>query len=412
MPRKYLLIFALSFTLLMTQAGQALALEVTGLRLGPHPDKTRLVLELSAPTDFRSFILTDPTRLVIDMPSFRWHVGKIGKPAGARVSNIRQGALQPGISRIVIDLTQQALIQDAFLIPRKNGLPDRLVIDFAPASPENFAKKRNIVFGTLDTGIPQTATQAQITEVTANIPVPPPTPRKPVVSRQNRPLIVIDAGHGGEDPGALGGHGLKEKNITLAMARDLKKSLEETGRYRVSLTRDKDVFIRLSQRVKIARDRNADLFISLHADSINRSGVSGASIYTLSEKASDAETEKLATRENHADMIAGVDLSHEDEDVANILVDLAMRDTMNQSKFFAGNTVTRLKQNGVRVLDNPHRFAGFAVLKAPDIPSVLIELGYMSNDKESLRLSQPDYRNKIARALVDSIDLYFDTVSR
>lgn len=414
------------FSLLTLAAGPALALDVLALRVGPHPGKTRLVFELSSQTEFRSFMLANPVRLVVDMPDFNWRAGAITRPPGTGVKDIRQGPLQPGISRVVIDLERPVLIGSAFVLPRKDGQPDRLVIDFSPASNAAFVKSRSIVHGRLT--VPGSSTgpggnsmiaPAASSTVAGNIrpPEPGPAPKrteapKTAVPSSQRPLIVIDAGHGGDDPGALGHQGLKEKNITLAMARDLKKHLEDTGRYRVMLTRDKDVFIRLSQRVAIARAKKADLFISLHADSINRDGVRGASIYTLSEKASDKETEKLAARENLSDAIAGIDLSHEDQDVANILVDLAMRDTMNQSKFFANKTVAALKGGGVRLLENTHRYAGFAVLKAPDIPSVLIELGYMSNNQESILLSQPDYRARIARALVNSIDSYFETVSQ
>jgi N-acetylmuramoyl-L-alanine amidase len=403
--------------LLLTLGGQAeraLALDVTALRMGVHPDKTRLVIEMNAPTAFRTFMLADPVRLVVDLPGFDWRVGSIGKPKGTGIRDIRQGPLQPGISRIVIDLERPSLVRSAFLIPRGQGQPDRIVIDFSAAKSTDFVQGRGKIFGSLrvDEPVPlATMASAQSSAIAGNLtaPEPKPTPRSTIPTSQ-RPLIVLDPGHGGEDPGALGAHNLKEKNITLAMAKDLKKHLEDTGRYRVILTRDKDVFIRLSQRVAFARAKKADLFISLHADSINRSGVRGASIYTLSEKASDAETEKLAARENHADMIAGLDLSVEDEDVANILVDLAMRDTMNQSKFFANKTVSMLKSSGVRVLENPHRYAGFAVLKAPDIPSILLEMGYMSNNQESALLSSPEYRAKIATAVVSGIDEYFETV--
>ncbi len=405
----------------LVRADGAMALDILSVRMGPHPDKTRIVVEMDQAVAFRSFMLADPVRLVIDMPEFNWRTGTIARPAGTGITDIRQGNLQPGYSRIVIDLSRPALIRSAFTIPKQDGQPHRLVIDIAPADKEHFARNRTITHGTLN--IPEPGQIAQVSlrapvadiGIAGNIAKSPPAPvSKPQrgSAGQKKPLIVIDAGHGGNDPGALGANGLKEKNITLAMSYELKKALEASGRYRVQLTRDRDVFLRLSQRVAIARQKKADLFISLHADSINRSGVRGASIYTLSEKASDVESEKLAARENLSDAIAGLDLSHEDEDVANILVNLAMRDTMNQSKFFANKTITHLKNQGIRVLDNGHRYAGFAVLKAPDIPSVLIELGYMSNSQESALLSQPEYRGKIARALVGSIDGYFATLSQ
>ena len=402
------------FCMLALSGGSApaFALDITNFRLGAHPDKTRVVVEMDSPSpSFRAFILADPVRLVIDLPDFRWRVGSIAKPPGTGVTDIRQGPLQPGISRIVVDLEREALIQSAFFLPRGNGQPDRLVVDFKKAAPNAFQQNRSKTYGALrvDGSGPGLAAAPPPKPSPAAV-TPPVTAPKAILPVAQRPLIVLDPGHGGQDPGALGAGQLMEKNITLAMARDLKRHLEATGRYRVILTRDKDVFIRLSQRVAFARSKGADLFISLHADSINRPGVSGASIYTLSEKASDAETEKLAARENHADLIAGMDLNVEDKDVANILVDLAMRDTMNQSKFFANKTVTHLRARGVKTLENPHRFAGFAVLKAPDIPSVLIELGYMSNAKESAMLSRPEYRDQIARGLVLSIDDYFETI--
>lgn len=411
------LLLPLMMLCLLTLAGlsaPALALDITNIRMAAHPDKTRLVVEMDHSAAFRAFILPDPVRLVIDTPDFNWRVGAIAKPPGTGVRTIRQGPLQPGISRIVIDLEQEALIQSAFFMPRADGQPDRIVIDFKKTSAAAFQQGRGKSYGSLKIDDPDSSI---VRATTPDIAPPQPKPQsltapKAVLPMAQRPLIVLDPGHGGEDPGALGGNNLKEKNITLAMGRDLKRHLEATGRYRVILTRDKDVFIRLSQRVAFARDKGADLFISLHADSINRAGVRGASIYTLSEKASDAETEKLAARENHADLIAGIDLNVEDKDVANILVDLAMRDTMNQSKFFANKTVEQLKTRGIRMLENPHRFAGFAVLKAPDIPSVLIEMGYMSNAQESAMLSKPEYRGQIAGALVLGIDNYFETIRR
>lgn len=383
---------------------QAHALDVTALRLGTHPDKTRVVIELSEMSKFRTFMLADPVRLVIDLPAYNWKAGT--PPAAKGVNQIRQGALQPGLSRIVLDLSGPTSISSAFSILRNNGQPDRIVIDLQQTTLTRFLQSKSKTFGTLQTDNPSAQT----------IATKPPRDEAPpsstlYIPQAKKPLIVIDAGHGGNDPGALGPRGLREKNITLAMAKDLKKHLEATGRYRVILTRSTDVFIRLSERVAFARRNNADLFISLHADSINRSSVHGASIYTLSERASDAETEKLAARENQADAIAGINLDTQDKDVANILVDLAMRDTMNQSKFFANKIVSLFRSNSIKTLDTAHRFAGFAVLKAPDIPSVLIEMGYMSNDKEASMLSTPAYRNQIANALVAGIDGYFNTIN-
>lgn len=420
---------ALFFVMMLAFGGtvrDAQALSVDNIRLGTHPDKVRMVLDLSRASDYRIFTLADPHRIVIDLPGFEWKIGRINRPPESGISDIRQGALQPDISRIVIDLDRPASIRTAFMLPADQGLPDRLVIDYQLVSTAAYAGQEHKIFGRLDPGsAPTSAVPAVETTSAADAqnvaysaapamipppakPQPAPAPATPV----DKPLIVIDPGHGGIDPGAIGANGAFEKNVTLAMARELRSQLEATGRYRVALTRDTDVYLRLGQRVSIAREKNADLFISLHADSINQASVSGASIYTLSEKASDAQTARLADRENRADLIAGVDLTHEDEQVANILVDLAMRDTMNQSKFFANTIVTEMKGGGLRLLENPHRYAGFAVLRAPDIPSVLIELGFMSNRAEADKLASPDHRRRVARIIREGIDAYFAQVRR
>jgi len=233
---------------------------------------------------------------------------------------------------------------------------------------------------------------------------PEPQPRSP--RNQGKAVVVIDPGHGGVDPGALGVSGIYEKHITLAMARELKAQLERSGRYKVHLTRDRDVFIRLRERVAIARQYGADLFISLHADSVNNSQLTGLSVYTLSQNASDGEAQLLADKENKADLLAGIDLSHESTDVANILIDLAQRETMNRSAGFAGGVVDELGRE-TSLLGNTHRFAGFAVLKAPDVPSILIELGYLSNPNEERQLRQPDYRSKLAKGISRAVDRHF-----
>ncbi len=419
-------------------SGTAQALDIKNVRFGQHPDKTRLVIELSGQSDYRTFMIPadsgKPYRLVIDMPDFNWQAGAIPRPAKTSVLDVRSGTLKPGIKRIVVDLSQPAQVISSFLLPKASGKPDRLVIDFKNVSSAQFNQNERKIFGNLkedgaDLNLliaKQTAEdintgQSGIADNGIIIPAKKPrlpeaiqaadTPSKPTTPLR-KPLIVIDAGHGGADPGALGTDRLKEKNITLAAAKELKRQLEATGRYRVSLTRDTDIYLKLYRRVSIAREKGADLFISLHADSIDKPNVSGASIYTLSNKASDAQTAKLAARENQVDLIAGVDLSHEDKDVANILIDLAMRDTMNQSKFFANTVVAKLNAHGIRILEKPHRYAGFAVLKAPDIPSVLIEMGFMSNSKEARMLSTSEYQRKMAAALIKSIDAYFEKVRK
>lgn len=248
----------------------------------------------------------------------------------------------------------------------------------------------------------------------------PPPPPPPVVAvsapaakgggrakaHDGVPVIVIDPGHGGVDPGATSVSGAYEKHITLAMARELKAALEKNGRYRVHLTRDRDVFIRLRERVALARQHGADLFVSLHADAVQNPQIRGLSVYTLSQNASDSEAQALAEKENKADLIAGVDLSHESPDVAGILIDLAQRETMNRSAGFATELVDEVGQE-MDLLGNTHRFAGFAVLKAPDVPAVLVEMGYLSNEFEEKQLRQPQYRARLAKAMAKAVERYF-----
>ncbi|NFV79330.1 N-acetylmuramoyl-L-alanine amidase [Magnetospirillum aberrantis] len=255
---------------------------------------------------------------------------------------------------------------------------------------------------------PQPEPAPIVTKVSA--PLPAPQPMEPMAPREipadGKPVVVIDPGHGGVDPGAIGVSGIYEKYITLAVARELKAQLEKNGRYKVHLTRDRDIFIRLRDRIAIARQYNADLFISLHADTVSNAQMRGLSVYTLSQNASDSEAQALADKENKADLIAGIDLSHESADVANILIDLAQRETMNRSAGFAGGVVEEVGHD-VTLLGNTHRFAGFAVLKAPDVPSVLIEAGYLSNEVEERALRQPEYRVKLAKGIARAVDRFF-----
>jgi len=449
-----ILLFVLGLACLSDPAA---ALGVNEIRFGQHPGKTRVVIELSAATAFRTFVMGGPDRLVVDLPAYQWNVGDVALRGAPDVAAIRQGPLQPGFNRIVIDTKRPVAISSAFIIPANQGLPDRLVIDFAPgagAAGKIFGKLQINESGTNNTArdTVEAATSAAIASTVSpdnksaqtlgTLPLRKPAPPqkseyageqayetaivKPARKPENtgydapssrpapgkKPVIVIDAGHGGVDPGAIGTNGVFEKHVTLAMARELKTQLESTGNYEVHLTRDSDKFIRLYQRVDIARGKKADLFISLHADTIGKGTVRGASIYTLSEKASDAETAELAERENKVDLIAGADLSHADKEVASILVDLSMRDTMNQSKFFANTLVDKVRGDGLRLLERPHRYAGFAVLKAPDVPSILMELGYMSNNEEARLLNDPAHRQRLGTALRKGVDAYFDQVRR
>lgn len=383
---------------------QAYALDLEAVRFGLHEDKTRLVLDLDRTSDFRAFVLGDPYRMVIDLPAFEWRAGDVESPQSAGVLETRHGNLKPGISRIVFDMNRPISIQKAFTLPHNGDKPPRLVIDFANVSPGLFQQTHSSVFGRLNVEDVQSNVAFKGLAKPPSVPIPP--------KKAEKPLVIIDPGHGGIDPGALGSRGKHEKDVVLALAKELKKQLEDSGQYRVKLTRETDIFIKLSDRVKIAREHGGDLFISIHADSLENHHVSGASVYTLSEKASDKQTARLAARENKADLIAGVDLSVEDKDVANILVEIAMRETTNQSVYFANTLVDYFRSDHLKTLDTAHRFAGFAVLKAPDIPSVLVEAGFMSNKKEAELLNDADHRKKIAKALKKGVDRYFEQVRK
>ncbi|MEM6811581.1 MAG: N-acetylmuramoyl-L-alanine amidase [Pseudomonadota bacterium] len=424
--------FVSLLSLLFFLSGAAHALEITNVRFGEHPDKLRTVIELDQETDYKISTTKSQNngayRLFVDLPSFTWSAGEIRKPKHEKVQDIKTSNLGTDHQRIAFDFISPRVVKSAFILPQSGSKPVRLVIDTVKVSNFEFEQSSQKTSGNLK--IPVTDLSTIIAQTmnlnTSNIQtpsensglIPPKKPSQflgaaPIKSTPLRkPLIVIDAGHGGVDPGAIGANKMKEKTLTLSAARELKKQLESTGRYRVALTRNDDRYLKLYQRVAIARQKEADLFISIHADSINKPNVRGASIYTLSNKASDKQTAKLAARENQADLIAGVDLTHEDEEVANILIDLTMRDTMNQSKFFANTVVQNMASHNIRALPRPHRFAGFAVLKAPDIPSVLFEMGFMSNSREAKLLATRDYQQRIARSLTSSIDMYFEKVAK
>jgi N-acetylmuramoyl-L-alanine amidase len=235
------------------------------------------------------------------------------------------------------------------------------------------------------------------------------TPPKPA---PRRPIVVLDPGHGGVDPGAIGVSGTYEKELTLTVAREAARLLEGTRRYHIVLTRSDDEFVALRERVAFARSAGGELFLSIHADALPNAAVRGASVFTLSERASDQEAAAIAAHENKADLVAGVDLSRHAPEVSSILLDLARRQTNNLSIGLARRLVAELGKGDVALLDNSLRSAGFAVLKAPDIPSALVEMGCLSNSREERELRNPAYQKKLAGVLTRSVDAYFDTVVR
>lgn len=372
---------------------------VIAVRTGLHPDYTRLVLELSDSIDFNVFALDDPYRVVIDLPELSWAAAppRSGLPTGV-VTGMRFGLFREGNSRIVLDVNGPVLVQAARILPPKQSNGHRFVLDLKATDRQRFLAS-----------LPATPVKAPAQgRKRANRGVGVPLPKsKPGHRGDVRRVIVIDAGHGGVDPGTIGYRGTYEKTLVLKYAKELQRKLQARGRYRVVLTRQNDVFLRLRDRVRTAQNAAADLFLSIHADSIKDKAVRGGAVYTLSERASDKEAAALADKENRSDAIAGVNMRGHDDQVVSILIDLAQRETMNFSARFANTLVAELERQRIRVRRKPHRFAGFRVLKAPDVPSVLVELGYLSNPKEERWLSSKPARAVVTRAIADAIDRYF-----
>ncbi|WP_244641845.1 N-acetylmuramoyl-L-alanine amidase [Chelatococcus reniformis] len=351
----------------------------------------KLSFTLSQEVKAKAFLLERPDRVIIDLPEVNFQLPEgAGRRGAGIVGSFRYGLFAPGRSRIVIDLDEPALVVSAQSVSRPGELT-KLEVDLTRTDRARYRQAALKPMIDVGDGLPRAAAAPK--------PVAPADAQKP--------LIVIDPGHGGVDTGAVNAAGIVEKNIVFAFALKLKEHLEATGHYRVGLTRDKDVFITLPDRVRVAQDQKASLFISIHADILNRRpNVRGATVYTGSKFATDAESAQLADKENEADKIAGVDAPDEPEAVADILQDLTMRETRSFSGQFAKRLVTELG-TAVELNRNPHRSAGFRVLKAPDIPSVLIEIGYLSSSKDADLMNSDTWRDHTTKALTAAVDQYF-----
>ena len=361
---------------------------LTGARIDRQGDLTRLTLDLSEPVAFKVFTVSAPDRVVIDLPAVRWMLAERTVTIGhSGVARLRYGQFRPDTSRIVLDLDRPLTVRRTQMLPQDadGTAPHRLVLELAPASQPA-----------------EPATQARLAVPAGPVPLPQ---RKPGPKRE-RDLIAIDAGHGGRDPGAIATNGLQEKTLALVFAQELQAVLRESGRYRTVMTRDRDRKVSLHQRVEIAREAEADLFLSIHLDRLENREVGGVSVYTLSDEASDVETAELVARENRADIVADVDLTEGyDDDVAKVLISLVQQNTMNCSATLAA---TLLPELGLvaPLIGRPHRFGDFRVLKAPDIPSVLVELGFLSNDRDAERLTSESHRRELAGAILRALDTY------
>ncbi len=353
---------------------------VTAARVGGNEARTRFVTDLTLPAGYSVYVLPNPWRVIIDLKNVGFD---LPPGSGAKVRGLireyRYGQVENGRARIVLDTTGPVHIEKSFLVDAQAGQPSRIVVDIAP-----------------------TANSAAIEEVPASA-----SPEKPA-DNDGRKVVVIDPGHGGIDGGAVGIGRTKEKDVVLAFGLALRETLRSSGNYKVLMTRSSDKFLTLRDRVRLARDNKADLFIAIHADTVRGQSARGATIYTLSEKASDAEAEALAQKENRAGLIGGIDLGAESAEVTDILFDLVQRESKQHSMYFAKKAHAELRA----VTDftgKPLRSAGFVVLKAPDVPSVLIELGYLSSKADEQQLKSPVWRNKTAAAMARAVDKYFAT---
>lgn len=370
-------------------SGWAQAMQLTATRMWPSPEYTRITLEAAQPVAHTFFILPNPERLVIDLEGVEKGpaLDALTKQLSADdrfVGGIRAGINRPGVMRVVVDL-KQPVKPSVFQLQPTGQYGHRLVVDLYAA----------------EAGGNGTAPQA----VPASVP-----PSPPVVPQYNRLITVaIDAGHGGEDPGAIGAAGTYEKHITLSVARKLKEKLDAQENMRGVLIRDGDYFVPLANRVNKARAVKADLFISIHADAFIKPHARGSSVFALSENgATSVAARWLAKKENDADLIGGINIDVKDPFLKRTLIDLSQTATINDS-LKLGDAV--LRQIGtVNTLHKPHvEQAGFAVLKAPDIPSILIETAFISNPEEEKRLNDPGYQDKLVDAIVEGVKNYFAT---
>lgn len=365
-------------------------------RLAGDGKQTRFILDLDQTVTFRAGTLADPYRVVVDVPQLNFQLPAGTGTGRGLVKAFRYGLVMPGGSRIVFDLSGPAKIAKSYVLEAANGQPARLVIEleevdrtaFVPTlAPENRPELRPAIAD----APPATAAAAA-------------TPEAAQQKADGRPIVVIDPGHGGIDNGTQSS-GESEKNLVLAFSLALRERLEKTGKYRVVMTRDDDTFVPLNDRVKVARNLKAALFVSIHADALPRAegDAQGATIYTLSDKASDAEAQRLADAENRADAIAGFNLTEEPTDVADILIDLTQRETRTFSSRFARLLMGEMKST-VRMHKHPLKSAGFRVLKAPDVPSVLVEIGYVSNKGDLEHLVSEGWRSRAVGSMAQAID--------
>jgi len=370
------------------------------VRVAGDDKQTRFILDLDRKIDARAFVLGSPYRVVVDIPQVTFNLpagtGSVGR---GLIRAFRYGLVMPGGSRVVFDLTGPARIEKAYVLDAANGQPPRLIVELAAVERSAFKASHP--------GDERPPLRPAIVADASGTAVETTAAARPAKAVDPRPVVVIDPGHGGVDNGTQAPSGESEKSLVLDFAKALRDRIEKGGKFRVVMTRDDDTFIPLGDRVKIARANMAALFVSIHADALpKREGdAQGATVYTLSDKASDAEAEKLAEAENKADAIAGVNLTEEPAEVADILIELTQRETRTFSNRFARTLVSEMK--GVaRMHKHPLKSAGFKVLKAHDVPSVLVELGYVSNKDDVQHLVSESWRSRTVGSVAQAVEAF------
>jgi N-acetylmuramoyl-L-alanine amidase len=361
-----------------------------GSRIEAESGQERLIFDLTGPVKISARPLADPDRIIIDIADLEFRLDpSAGRNTGLSklIKAFRFGLFAPGRSRIIIDLAQPATIVATRIDPLKGG--SRLIIELASTDAASFAAAASAA--------------AKAPDVPPALSSAPPAPRP-----SGKAVIVIDPGHGGVDTGAIGKHGEQEKAIVFEFSRVLKAKIEAEGLFHAVLTREEDIFLPLAERVRRARENNAALFLSIHADTLAAPHVEGATVYTLSARASDAEAARIAEQENLADQAAGLEGKAEAVEVDDILFELTRRETHAYSRDFSKTLISKWKDAG-NLNKNPSRAAGFVVLKAHDVPSILLELGYLSSEKDLSRLTSPQWREQAAMKLAEAIKVYFQT---
>ncbi len=366
------------------------AAQVNDIRVGAQQEATRFVIELNETVPFKIFNLNNPERLVIDIPDVTWQPRSTPVLAGSVIEKYRTGLFKEGIFRIVLDLKQAVQLVRNDSLQEENRF--RIVLDMAPIT-----AKKSPAFK---------FASSNWANYVKNIGTVASVAKAKKVEKKRKPVIVIDPGHGGVDPGGVVKH-IREKYIVLSFAKLLKKKLDAHGKYHSVLTRDKDIYIPLRDRFKIADREKADMFLSIHADKIHVKSIRGLTIYTLSEKASDEESHALAQQANRADVLVGNDLNQYDSLVSDILIDRAQEWTAEQS-WRAAKLMVRHLRTRAPIARKAHRYAGFAVLKSPNVPSILLELGYLTNENDLKNLQSRNFKDKVATGMIEGLDAYFE----